>query len=237
MFDPYCSQNNEIFFNISDCVPPNQLLGDQIIPSLEQHNDLDNLLNQIPTLVEDPNRSKRPLASKLTSIDHDQGNDDLNPNDIKKRQKIIHREIERKRRLEMSSLHASLKSLLPLECIKGKRSMSDHLGEAEKYIKQMQQKLQVLNDKRDDLRKEMSNYKRIEYENDVKVNVFKGSIEVIVCTKEDDGLPLSKVLQCLDQQGFDVVNSISKKVNANFVHSVHAQVSTYFVRLYSLHLV
>lgn len=118
MFDPYCSQNNEIFFNISDCVPPNQLLGDQIIPSLEQHNDLDNLLNQIPTLVEDPNRSKRPLASKLTSIDHDQGNDDLNPNDIKKRQKIIHREIERKRRLEMSSLHASLKSLLPLECIK-----------------------------------------------------------------------------------------------------------------------
>ncbi|XP_021735778.1 transcription factor bHLH126-like [Chenopodium quinoa] len=235
MFDPLCSQNNEIFLDISDFVPSTQFEGDQITPILlePQHNyDLDNLFNEIPTFIEDPplkpnlNRKKRSLA-----IVHDQENNGINPYDSKKKKKIIHREIERKRRLEMSSLHTSLKSLLPVEYTKGKRSISDHLGEAVKYIKQMQQKMQVLNEKRDTLTKEVSKLEgHKKYDNDVIVNVKKENVEVIVssnCREDDEnegqGLPLSKVLQCLVQEGLDVLSSTSKKINTIFVHSIQAQ--------------
>ncbi|XP_021753850.1 transcription factor bHLH36-like [Chenopodium quinoa] len=234
MFDPLCSQNNEIFLDISDFVPLTQFEGGQITPTLlEQHNnDLDNLLNQIPSFIDDPpltpnlNRKKRSLA-----IDRDQENNGINPYDSKKKQKIIHREIERKRRLEMSSLHTSLKSLLPVEYTKGKRSISDHLGEAVKYIQQMQQKMKVLNEKRDALKEEVSKLEGHKKNvSDVIVNVLKESVEVIVSTycRDDDenegqGLPLSKVLQCLVQEGLDVVSSSSKRVNNIFVHSIQAQ--------------
>lgn len=95
----------------------------------------------------------------------------------------------------------------------------------------MQQKIKGLNDQRDGLRKEVSNIEKHAHDhNNVIINVFKESLEVIVSTKcedveGDEGLPLSKVLQCLIQEGLDVVSAISKKVNTNYVHCIHAQVS------------
>ncbi|KMT12203.1 hypothetical protein BVRB_5g101510 [Beta vulgaris subsp. vulgaris] len=243
IFDPFCSQNDELFYNIPDFVPATQILadqGDQIIPTQEQQQN-DEFINQFPTFIEDPSLEtnnnhivqlkKRSLSSTLrATIDYDHKNVDIIPNDKKKKQKIIHREVERQRRLEMSSLHISLRSLLPLEYIKGKPSISAHLEEAVKYIKQMQQKIKGLNDQRDGLRKEVSNIEKHAHDhNNVIINVFKESLEVIVSTKcedveGDEGLPLSKVLQCLIQEGLDVVSAISKKVNTNYVHCIHAQV-------------
>lgn len=131
IFDPFCSQNDELFYNIPDFVPATQILadqGDQIIPTQEQQQN-DEFINQFPTFIEDPSLEtnnnhivqlkKRSLSSTLrATIDYDHKNVDIIPNDKKKKQKIIHREVERQRRLEMSSLHISLRSLLPLEYIK-----------------------------------------------------------------------------------------------------------------------
>ncbi|XVF49868.1 hypothetical protein PTKIN_Ptkin04bG0050500 [Pterospermum kingtungense] len=76
---------------------------------------------------------------------------DGNPTDNKK--KLIRRERERNRRQEMSNLYARLQSLLPYEYLKGKRSAFDHLHEAVKYIKHLQNRIRDLKYKRDELKR------------------------------------------------------------------------------------
>ena len=100
--------------------------------------------------------------------------------------------------------------------------MSDHLDVATKYIRHLQQKMQVLSEKRDGLKLEVCNSS---YE--VTVNPWSnGGVEVTVCTSSSgQGLPLSRVLQCLAKQGLDVVSCTSNRVSNNkLVHSIQAQV-------------
>ncbi|KAH9605171.1 hypothetical protein KSS87_011127 [Heliosperma pusillum] len=208
--------------------------NDVLIPSLlvsQQQDHLDNLLLTIPSF---------PVADVFLQGSDNNNNNVNNLNDPKKKQKIVHREIERQRRSEMSSLHASLRTLLPHEYIRGKRAMSDHLGEAVKYIKHLQQNINALNKQRDALKKEKcvnNNSKPGDHE--VKVTTSKGGVNVTVSTScrvegsnnnvnVDDGcsgIALSKVLQCLNQEGFDVVSCISQRLgNSKLLHCIQAQV-------------
>ncbi|XP_074284585.1 transcription factor bHLH118-like [Silene latifolia] len=163
------------------------------------------------------------------------GNDDTN-------KRVIHREIERQRRQEMASHFSSLRSILPLEYIKGKRSMSDHIFEATKYIKDLESNVKELGFKRDHLKKTCSSSISTKLQGNVgststntsssskdgcnvSIHTFSKAIEIEICAGiEEDPFPLSKVLKVLSEEGLDVVSCVSSKLNKKWIYVIHCQV-------------
>ncbi|PIN23663.1 hypothetical protein CDL12_03615 [Handroanthus impetiginosus] len=153
--------------------------------------------------------------------------------------KIMHRDTERKRRKEMSGLYASLRSLLPLEYIKGKRSITDHIYQAESYIKHMQKKIERMQTKRDKL-KEFSDVQRVVINiadhpmssssihscHLVKINPCRDGLEILITTSlNGEGFPLSKVITELVGRGLNVVSFIStRSVDEWFLYKVQIKV-------------
>ncbi|KAI4351849.1 hypothetical protein L6164_006158 [Bauhinia variegata] len=149
--------------------------------------------------------------------------------------KITRRDIERERRMQMSTHCASLRSLLPFELIKGKRSVSDHIGEATKYILYLKEKIDVLHIKRDKLRQIMVNPSMVDagiessnrssLVNCVKIDPLPGGVEIVIDSGfEESSPPLSHILEILHQEGYNVVSCISTKVNGRIVHSIKSEV-------------
>ncbi|KAL1531467.1 transcription factor bHLH36-like [Salvia divinorum] len=180
------------------------------------------VLEQVQDVLDSPqlvtkSSKKRRRASK--SNEENKESDD-------KMKKSMHREIERQRRQEMSTLYASLRELLPLEYIKGKRSVSDHMHEAANYIKDMEMKIEELQSRRDEL-KNASPSNSFDLPNYVTVNCCYDGVEILMnCgIKEGYGFALSRVIMELIQSELDVVACISNKVNGRFLYKIQAQVN------------
>ncbi|EYU20544.1 hypothetical protein MIMGU_mgv1a023075mg, partial [Erythranthe guttata] len=148
----------------------------------------------------------------------------LKENNNVESKKSAHRDIERQRRQEMSLLYSSLRSLLPLQYVKGKRAVSDHMHQAVIYIKHMQMKNEEMRIKIEKLNKLTNNVSEtrsiledrviIEAAANssptycVKINVCNGGgINEILITSSssiDNGsFSLSKVFVKLLQRGFN----------------------------------
>ncbi|KAL5727810.1 hypothetical protein ACHQM5_000959 [Ranunculus cassubicifolius] len=145
--------------------------------------------------------------------------------------KLIHRDVERQRRQEMNSLYSSLRSLLPYEFVKGKRSISDHMNEASKYIKHLEMKNQELREQRDKLKRLTSSNTQIVTEglstglDFVTVKRCWLGVEVIVNTSLNDGaMPLSRVLKVLHEEGLNVESCLSTSVNERLIHTLQAEI-------------
>ncbi|KAL9164663.1 hypothetical protein ABFS82_06G119500 [Erythranthe guttata] len=153
--------------------------------------------------------------------------------------KSMHRDIERQRRQEMSLLYASLRSLLPLEYVKGKRAVSDHMHQAVNYIKNMQKKIGEMRIKRDELNKLSNNVSEtredrviIEAANSsptfcVKINlcINGGIFEILISSSIIDkgSFSPSKVFDKLLQRGLNVISFVSTRVDKLFLHKIQIQ--------------
>ncbi|PPD94246.1 hypothetical protein GOBAR_DD08722 [Gossypium barbadense] len=151
-----------------------------------------------------------------------------------KKQKL-HREIERQRRQDMASLYASLRSLLPGEYIKGKRSMSDHMNEAVNYIKHLEKKVKDLDAKRHEL-KRVSDLASVGSRTKPAAASISNhcfiirpcliGIEIMFrCGVEDQDLSLSRVLAVLVDEGLRVVSCFSTKSEEFLFHTIQTEVN------------
>ncbi|KAL6123298.1 hypothetical protein ACLB2K_075820 [Fragaria x ananassa] len=162
--------------------------------------------------------------------------------------KMMHRDTERKRRQEMATLYASLRSTLPPQSMKGKRSLADHMNEAVNYIKLMQTRIKELGSRRDDLKIQRSspdlsitsalgldgnlsgstgssssllagNFST----SHVAVNPCLGGVEIVISCVT--GVVLSRLLQILLEQGLTVTNCATTRVNKRLVYTIQSEVS------------
>lgn len=195
--------------------------------------------HQQSKISQDPILDDRKIANTstgniLSQVTSNKNNN--NPNEYKKK-KMIHREIERQRRQEMASLYASLRSLLPLEYIKGKRSISDHMNEAVSYIKHLQKNIKELGAKRDELKRQYSDNSSSNLETpdegqqkSISFTVHEnnnGAVGIeIIRYLEDERFLLSKFLELVLEQGLEVVTCLSSQVNGRILHSVHCEVNS-----------
>ncbi|CAA0809505.1 Transcription factor bHLH36 [Striga hermonthica] len=172
-------------------------------------------------------KKPRPAMKSMWDIDGD--NKDTNH----EARRSIHRNLERQRRQEMAGLYASLRSLLPLDFIKGKRSVSDQLHQAAIYIRVMQNKIEEMKTRRDKL-KSLSGNGRVEgrnksdVNNKVKVILCRFGLEILIMsTGQSSIMPLSKVCAYLLQKPeLTVVNCVSTRAGdeCSFLHKIQAEV-------------
>ncbi|OAY48208.1 transcription factor bHLH126 [Manihot esculenta] len=151
--------------------------------------------------------------------------------------KIIRKEIERQRRQQMSTLCASLRSLLPLESLKGKRAISDHINEAAKYIKDLQNNVQELSVTRDKLKHLLNSTSLDDQGNEISsldnlmnntVTVLSrvSGVEIVVSSESGEGnFLLSRVLEAVIEEGFEVVSCISTKRDGRLYNTMQCQTS------------
>ncbi|KAL6174599.1 hypothetical protein ACLB2K_051245 [Fragaria x ananassa] len=199
-------------------------------PPSHQKDSKDHVHLMIPRQI-DFSQPKRKASITFGEIDDDQKPDQ----ESKKVKKIMHRDIERQRRQEMTTLYASLRSHLPLEYLKGKRSISDHVHQAANYIKHLQKNLEELREKKDELKNQcnISGSSTAVVENLQTPSIMGDSVilvrpactgvEIVVSTPLKQGLPLSRVIGIL-VTGLGIVSCNSAKRNQRLIYTLETEV-------------
>lgn len=220
---------------LRDCQNNNNNNSDINNNNINNNNSsVGNKIDAAPNKVSKKRQRKSAASSKEAVVDFE---DAHASSDVSK--KVMHREIERQRRHEMASLYASLRSLLPLEYVKGKRSISDHMHQAVNYIKDMQKKIEEMQRKRETLKRSYNKgassdlgsylHEGRESTKSVKVSPCLIGFEIlIICnnnclSSNDEVFPISKVLVELIQRRLNVVSCTSSRSNDKLVHKIEIE--------------
>ncbi|XP_006350425.1 transcription factor bHLH118-like [Solanum tuberosum] len=182
-----------------------QLIQIPSTPCQPHHQDL---------ATNDPNYKRKRSIS-----DHKERDSLTRKNSVQKR--VLHRDVERHRRQEMSNLYATLRSHLPYESIKGKRSLPDDMQEAVNYIKNLENNIKELEIKRKKLEDlALCSSKEDKHFGDyVTINLCDCGVEILINEK----VPLSRVLEELVKRQLNVVNCVSTKVNERLLHRIQLE--------------
>ncbi|KAG5616788.1 hypothetical protein H5410_016612 [Solanum commersonii] len=130
----------------------------------------------------------------------------------------------------MTMLYSSLRSLLPLQYVKGKRSVSDHMHEAVNYIKEMQGNIKELEKQRDLLM--IPNSIRHGTENDSRFTdctvtvspCLQGGVQISISVDcKGKNFPLSRILGDLLKQGLNMVSCVSAKADQRSLYTIHTE--------------
>lgn len=110
------------------------------------------------------------------------------------------------------------------------------MHEAVNYIKDLQNKIQELSEKREELRRlsdtptcsSGSECSQSHPEDSITVRPCLGGVEVAVSTAFKNGLPISRVLKLLNREGLSIVNCISTRMNETLLHNIISEVMLYY---------
>ncbi|XP_055828687.1 transcription factor bHLH120-like [Solanum dulcamara] len=202
-------------------------------PVMDSYVSMETTRTHIPPNI---NSQKKRLPKRKIGTTNNDDQTAVSDDHFKLR-RIIHRDIERQRRQEMSVLYSSLRSLLPLQYVKGKRSVSDHMHEAVNYIKETQGNIKELEERRDLLSKSspLPNSIRHGTENGSKNSRFtdctvtvspclQGFLQISISVDcKGKIFPLSRILGELLKQGLNVVNCVSAKVDQRSLYTIQTE--------------
>ncbi|XP_060215365.1 transcription factor bHLH120-like [Lycium barbarum] len=241
------------FSEIQDC--DHQELQIPSTPCQIPHQDLVKRTSQIPTIAPaeaivadfapinfepsnilslERNYTNKKKRSRRLPSDPNRSDEVQMKDQNKLIKRIAHRDIERQRRQEMANLYASLRSHLPLQYIKGKRSVSEHMEQALNYIQHLKNNIEELETRRDKMKILDNSFnednenigekcKLAEY---VKVNKCEDGVEILIKNKfAKEGLQLSRVLEELMKRKLNVVTCVSTKVDETILHKIQVEVT------------
>ncbi|KAL0548602.1 hypothetical protein IC582_013057 [Cucumis melo] len=146
--------------------------------------------------------------------------------------KIMHRDVERERRKQMASLLTNLRSLLPLEFIKGRRSRVDIVDEAVNYIEYLRGKINELHLKRDAIVKRLHLESSSSCNNDIPstscvvIKQYSGGLEIVISNGiiSEQNFQLSGVMRVLIEQSIEIETCSSTKLNERMLHTIQTKV-------------
>ncbi|XP_038876352.1 transcription factor bHLH36-like [Benincasa hispida] len=222
----------QISFNPHQHIIPEDLIFGHHVSAVEaNHNNNNNTNNNNGVKNFSTRRRRKPLENNLDH--HFDGSGGVVVSDQDHKIKLMHRERERQRRQQMGALYMSLRTLLPLEFIKGKRAISDQMNGAVNYIKYQEKKIKEIEARRDELKKvynSISNdFERSKLEQTpnccFKISSFDGGIlEILITTNGFHGFPLSRILKVIVEQGLEVVRCSSTIINHKSIHTIQIEV-------------
>ncbi|XP_057836892.1 transcription factor bHLH36-like [Cryptomeria japonica] len=189
------------FHSNNDESENNELLKFNSLPSsyLFQHTHLqecnENVVEHYQNISSNPDGNPRYLETLGKSI-HSKGKKPV----AHPAKKVVHKVTERQRRKDMNSLCSELRSLLPQESLKGKRSLSDQVLEAVNYVRYLENQIKDLTKQRDDINTRAVCYKG--------VNIP----EPLQLLGSDEGFPSVKIIS-LGSATFQVtINALKSQI-------------------------
>ncbi|GLJ55098.1 hypothetical protein SUGI_1182560 [Cryptomeria japonica] len=155
---------------------------------------------------------------------------------------IIHRMIERQRRKDINSLYSELRSLLPQERFRGKRSVPDQLMEAVNYVRYLKQQIKELTKKRDnnnntravcsmgvEISKPPAFHEPDESFPSVRIKSLGSATFQVYINSVKNQIALSDILLVLEECRVEVVNAASSEINEKVFHTIYAKVTAHSI--------
>ncbi|XP_024922954.3 transcription factor ORG2 isoform X1 [Ziziphus jujuba] len=187
------------------------------------------------------------LPQQLDQLDRSTPSTTAISSDLNMVKKLNHNASERDRRKKINHLYSSLRALLPATDHTKKLSIPATVSRVLKYIPDLQQQVEGLVRKKEELLSKMSKQKGNlvhhddDQENQVKTAAARSSLSSVSATQLNDrevaiqistykvnNNPISEILNTLEEDGFSMLNASSfESFEGRVFHSLHLQVERY----------